>query len=102
MSCSSFTLLFPQIKNFSLLRGDFIYFDDNNHRCVKLNKLIGSDDNNDLSEFINEMNRCSKINDLFDKNSFGVVNEEYVNKVISDVEIILDNRLVKFIRDSIK
>lgn len=87
---------------YSLLREDFIYFDDNNHRCVKLNKLIGSDDNNDLSEFIIEMNRCNKINDLFDKNSFGVVSEEYVNKVICDVEIILDSRLVKFIRDSIK
>ena len=48
------------------------------------------------------MNRCNKINDLFDKNSFGVVNEEYVNKVICDVEIILDSSLVKFIRDSIK
>ena len=48
------------------------------------------------------MNRCNKINDLFDKNSFGVVNEEYINKVISDVEIILDSRLVKFIRDNIK
>jgi hypothetical protein len=87
---------------YSLLIGDFIFFDDNNHRCVKLNELIGLDGNNDLSEFIIEMNRCNKINDLFDKNSFGIVNEEYVNKVISDVEIILDSRLIKFIRDSIK
>ena len=87
---------------YSLLRVDFIYFDDNSHRCVKLNKFIGSDDNNDLSEFIIEMNRCNKINDLFDKNSFGVVNDEYVNKIISDVEIILDSRLVKFIRDNLK
>ena len=87
---------------YSLLRGDYIYFDDNNHRCVKLNELIGLDSNNDLSEFIIEMNRCNKINDLFDKNSFCVVNEEYVNKIISDVEIILDSKLVKFIRESIK
>ena len=48
------------------------------------------------------MNRCNKINNLFDKNSFGVVNEEYVNKVVGDVEIILDSRLVKFLRDGIK
>jgi transcriptional regulator with XRE-family HTH domain len=89
--------------NYNLLvKQGLIYFDDNNHRCVKLNELIGLDGNNDLSEFIIEMNRCNKINDLFDKNSFGIVNEEYVNKVISDVEIILDSRLIKFIRDSIK
>ena len=87
---------------YSLLRVDFIYFDDNSHRCVKLNKFIGSDDNNDLSEFIIEMNRCNKINDLFNRNSFGIVNEEYVNKIINDVEIILDSRLVKFLRDGIK
>ena len=86
----------------SLLREDFIYFDNNNHRCIKLNELIGLDGTNNLSEFIIEMNRCNKINDLFNKNSFGIVNEEYVNKVIGDVEIILDSRLVKFIRDSIK
>lgn len=48
------------------------------------------------------MNRCNKINDLFNKNSFGIVNEEYVNKIINDVEIILDSRLVKFLRDGIK
>lgn len=87
---------------YSLLREDYIYFDNNNHRCVKLNELIGLDDKSDLSEFIIEMNRCNRINDLFDKNSFGVVSEEYVNKIISDVEIILDSRLVKFIRNSIK
>ena len=66
-----------------------------------LNGFIFAESNN-LSEFIIEMNRCNKINNLFDKNSFGVVNEEYVNKIISDVEIILDSRLVKFIRDSLK
>ena len=96
------TLKINEEEYYSLLRGDYIYFDDINHRCVKLNELIGLDGKNDLSEFIIEMNRCNKINNLFDKNSFGIVNEEYVNKVIGDVEIILDSRLVKFIRDSIK
>ena len=87
---------------YSLLRGDFIYFDDNNHRCVNLNKLFGFDHNNDLSEFIIEMNRCCKINELFDKNSFGIVGEGYVNNLINDVEIILDSKFIKFMINSIK
>jgi len=85
-----------------LFKNNFIYFDDNNHRCVNLNKLFGFNHNNDLSEFIIEMNRCCKINELFDKNSFGIVGEGYVNNLINDVEIILDSKFIKFMINSIK
>lgn len=45
------------------------------------------------------MNRCCKINELFDKYSSGIVGEGYVNNLINDVEIILDS---KFMINSIK
>ena len=56
--------------------------------------MLVFDHNNDLSKFIIEMNRCCKINELFDKNSFGIVGEGYVNNLINDVEIILDSKFM--------
>ena len=47
--------------------------------------MLGFYYNNDLSEFIIEMNRCCKINEQFDKNSFWIVGEGYVNNLINDV-----------------
>ena len=48
------------------------------------------------------MNRCCKINELFDKNSFGIVDDGYDNNLINDVEIILDSKFIKFMINSIK
>ena len=85
-----------------LFENDFIYFNDSNHRCVNLNRLLRLDHNNDLSEFIIEMNRCCKINELFDKNIFSIMGEGYVNNLINDVEIILNSKFIKFMIKSIK
>ena len=65
------------------------------------NALLGLDHNNDLSEFIIEMNRCCKINEQFDKNSFWIVGECYINNLINDVEIILDSKFIKFMINNI-
>lgn len=89
--------------NYNLLvKQGLIYFDDNNHRCVDLNKLIGLDENIDYSELIIELHRCSLINDFFEKNNLGVVSEEIVDKINNDVEITLDSKFLKFIKDSVK
>lgn len=89
--------------NYNLLvKQGLIYFDDNNHRCVDLNKLIGLDENIDYSELIIEIHRCYLITDFFDKNNLGVVSEEIVDKINNDVEITLDSKFLKFIKDSVK
>ena len=99
---NNLTLKVNEDDYYILMNNKFISFDEDNHRRIDLNKLIGLDDDKDYSDLIVELNRCNKINELFDKNSFGVVNEEYVEKVINDVEIILDSKLVKFIRESVE
>ena len=89
--------------NYNLLvKQGLIYFDDNNHRCVDLNKLIGLDETIDYSELIIELHRCALINDFFNKNSLGVVSEEIVEKINNDVEITLDSKFLKFIKESVK
>ena len=89
--------------NYNLLvKQGLIYFDDNNHRCVDLNKLIGLDETIDYSELIIELHRCSLINDFFNKNNLGVVSEEIVDKINNDVEITLDSKFLKFVKDSVK
>lgn len=87
----------------ALLRNGLIYFDDSNHRCVKLNELIGLDDcNSDLSDMIEDLYKSKRFNDLFDKNSFGVVNEDVISEIVNDVEIILDRQFVMYIKECIK
>lgn len=87
----------------SLFRNGLIYFDDSNHRCVKLNELIGLDDcDNDLSDMIEDLYRNKRFNDLFDKNSFGVVNEDVIGEIINDSEIVLDRQFVMFMRECVK
>lgn len=83
----------------SLFRNGLIYFDDSNHRCVKLNELIGLDYcDNDLSDMIEDLYRNKRFNDLFDKNSFGVVNDDVIGEIINDSEIFLDRQFVMFMR----
>lgn len=90
-------------NNYNLLfKQGLIYFGDNNHRCVDLNKLIGLDETIDYSELIIELHRCSLITDFFEKNNLGIVSEEIVDKINNDVEITLDNKFLKFIKDSVK
>ena len=87
----------------SLFRNGLIYFDDCNHRCVKLNVLIGLDDcDNDLSDMIEDLYRNKRFNDLFDKNSFGVVNEDVIGEIINDSEIVLDRQFVMFMMECVK
>ena len=87
----------------SLFRNGLIYFDDSNHRCVKLNELIGLDDcDNDLSDMIEDLYRNKRFNDLFDKNSFGIVNEDVIGEIINDSEIVLDRQFVMFMRECVK
>lgn len=87
----------------SLFRNGLIYFDDSNHRCVKLNELIGLDNCvNDLSDMIEDLYRNKRFNDLFDKNSFGVVNDDVIGEIINDSEIVLDRQFVMFMRECVK
>ena len=87
----------------SLFRNGLIYFDDSNHRCVKLNELIGLDDcDSDLSDMIEDLYRNKRFNDLFDKNSFGVVNDDVIEEIINDSEIVLDRQFVMFMRECVK
>lgn len=84
-------------ENYKLLyKEGFIYF-DNNKRYVNLNKLIGLDNDNDLSNLIIDLYRHKRLDELFDKKDQAIL--ENNNDV---VEIILDKEFIEYIKKAIE
>ena len=67
-----------------------------NKRYVNLNKLIGLDNNNDVSDLIIDLYRHKRLDGLFDKNDTTIL--ENNNDVI---EIILDKEFIEYMKKSI-
>ncbi|MBR6072309.1 MAG: helix-turn-helix transcriptional regulator [Acholeplasmatales bacterium] len=62
----------------------YIYFDNNNHRCIDINSLIGVGSTNNILELIQEFVRIEKMDALFDK------------KIVTDADIkALDNEITE-------
>ena len=83
-------------EDYKLLYKDgFIYY-DNNKRYINLNKLIGLDNENDLSDLIIDLYRHKRLDELFDKNDLSLLENN------SDVvEIVLDEKFIEYLKKSI-
>ena len=79
-----------------LYKDGFIYFNEGK-RCVSLNKLIGLDNENDLSDLIIDLYKHKRLDGLFDLNNLPIL--ENNNDV---VEIILDIELIEYMRKAIE
>lgn len=77
-----------------LYKDGFIYFNDGK-RCVNLNKLIGLDNDNDLSGLIVDLYKVKRFDKLFDDGDLSVLNNQ-------DIEIVLDVEFVEYIRKAIE
>ena len=73
-----------------------LYF-NNNKRYINLNKLIGIDNNNDLSDLIIDLYKHKRLDGLFDKNDTAILDNNN-NDVI---EIILDREFIEYIKKRI-
>ena len=78
-----------------LYKERFIYF-DNNKRYINLNKLIGLDNDNDLSDLIIDLYKHKRLDGIFNQNDLPIL--ENNNDV---VEIILDKEFVDYMKKEI-
>ena len=77
----------------------YIYFDNNDTRCIDLNSLIGIGTTQNIMALIQEFERMEKIDELFDKKN---VKPEDFNALDDDFEEIeLTRGLIKRIKDAI-
>lgn len=77
-----------------LYKDGFIYFNDGK-RCVSLNKLIGLDNNNDLSGLIVDLYKVKRFDRLFDNGDLSVLNNQ-------DIEIVLDSEFIEYVKKAIE
>lgn len=78
---------------------NYIYFDNNDNRCIDVNSLIGINNTYNVIELIKEFVHIDKMDTLFDKR---IVNEADL-KTLDDeiIEIELTKKLIEKIRDAI-
>ncbi len=78
---------------------NYIYFDNNNKRCIDVNSLIGINNTYNVIELIKEFVNIDKMDALFDKK---IVNDADL-KALDDeiIEIELTKKLIEKIRDAI-
>ena len=78
----------------------YIYFDNNNHRCIDINSLIGVGKSNNILGIFEEITRINKAEALFEK---GKPTDDEI-KALNDeiIEIELNRMLVKQIKDAIR
>ena len=79
-----------------LYKDGFIYFNEGK-RCVSLNKLIGIDNDNDLSDLIINLYKHKRLDELFDKKDRAIL--ENSNDV---VEIVLDKEFINYMKKTIE
>ncbi len=77
-----------------LYKEGFIYFNEGK-RCVSLNKLIGLDNDNDISGFIVDLYKVKRFDRLFDNGNFSVLDNQ-------DVKIVLDSEFVAYVKKAIE
>lgn len=79
-----------------LYKDEFIHF-NNNKRYINLNKLIGLDNDNDLSELIIDLYKHKRLDGLFDKNDASILENN-----TDVVEIILDKEFIEYMKKAIE
>ena len=78
----------------------YIYFDNNDHRCIDINSLIGIKSNINAMGLFEEFTRISNVESLLEK---GISSEDDIEKINGDItKIELNRTLVKQIKDAIK
>lgn len=80
-----------------LYKDGFIYFNEGK-RCVSLNKLIGLDNENDLSDLIIDLYKHKRLDGLFDKNDAFILD----NNNNDVVEIIFDKEFIEYMKKAIE
>ncbi len=78
----------------------YIYFDNNNHRCIDINSLIGVGSTNNILELIQEFVRIEKMDALFDKKKVTDADIKALDDEITEIE--LTRGLVERIKDAIR
>ena len=82
-------------EDYKLLYKDgFIYF-NTNKRYININKLIGLDNDNDLSKLIIDLCKHKRFDGLFDENNTAMLENN-----TDVVEIILDKEFIEYIKKS--
>lgn len=81
-----------------LVKKGYIYFNNENKRCVKLNELIGVHSDVDLSELVKDLYMTKCLNSLFDKDNVFLKDFENVRNC---VEVVLDGEFVEYIKNAI-
>ncbi len=78
----------------------YIYFDNNNHRCIDINSLIGVSKTNNILGLFEEFTKINKAEALFEK---GKPSDDEINALKDEItEIELNRMLVKQIKDAIR
>lgn len=77
-----------------LYKDGFIYFNDGK-RWVNLNKLVGLDNDNDLSGLIVDLYKVKRFDRLFNDGDLSVLDNQ-------DVEIVLDVEFVEYVKKAIE
>lgn len=77
-----------------LYKDGFIYFNEGK-RYVSLNKLIGLDNDNDLSGLIVDLYKVKRFDRLFDNWNLSVLDNQ-------DVKIVLDSEFVAYVKKAIE
>lgn len=78
----------------------YIYFDNNDNRCIDINSLIGIGKNNNAIGLFEEMIRIKKIDALFEKRYVTDKDIEDLDEEILEIELTKD--LVEKIKEAIK
>ena len=78
----------------------YIYFDNNNHRCIDINSLIGVGKSNNILGIFEEITRINKAETLFEKGKPSDAEIKALNDEITEIE--LNRMLVKQIKDVIR
>ena len=78
----------------------YIYFDNNNHRCIDINSLIGVGKSNNILGMFEEFTRINKAEALF---ANGKPSDDEIRALDDEItEIELNRLLVKQIKDAIR
>ena len=78
----------------------YIYFDDNDNRCIDLNSLVGVNKDNNIMDLIKELERIKKMDELFEKKR---VKDSDIDDLKKDIyQIELTKSLVDRIKDAIR
>lgn len=74
-----------------LVENDFIYFNNQDNRCINLNKLVGVSENSTLNLLIEDLVRISNFDKLFEKGKATLEEFENANTV---VDITLNLKII--------